>query len=226
MLSFIRRYLPAPERLAVLFLGIVIPLLIAGEIAEEVLAQERFAFEQPLMMWVHTHIGPAFTPLAVALHYIGSTPVAVVLSMLFAAWHYLRRHRSWAVFILLGTAHGGDVCGQAVFQSSAPRILAAHYPGNRRIVSQRPQHVCRRAGHGGGAGLLAIAAPRPDYRRRGRFCPADGFIAHCAGRALSYRCAGGLDHRHEHRAGAAYCDVSAAAARVMPPGLPSGKQAV
>ena len=104
MLSFIRRYLPAPERLAVLFLGIVIPLLIAGEIAEEVLAQERFAFEQPLMMWVHTHIGPAFTPFAVALHYIGSTPVAVVLSMLFAAWHYLRRHRSWAVFILLGTA--------------------------------------------------------------------------------------------------------------------------
>lgn len=69
MLSFIRRYLPAPERLAVLFLGIVIPLLIAGEIAEEVLAQERFAFEQPLMMWVHTHIGPAFTPFAVALHY-------------------------------------------------------------------------------------------------------------------------------------------------------------
>ena len=32
MLSFIRLYLPAPERLAVLFLGIVIPLLIAGEI--------------------------------------------------------------------------------------------------------------------------------------------------------------------------------------------------
>ena len=104
MLSALRRYLPSPKRLALLFLGIVIPLMIAGEIAEDIWEQERFAFEQPMMMWVHEHVGRAFTPVAVALHHVGKTGTAVAISICFALYHYLRRHRSWAVFILLGTA--------------------------------------------------------------------------------------------------------------------------
>ena len=104
MLSALRRFLPSPRRLAVLFFGIIIPLLIAGEIAEEVLEQERFAFEQPLMLWLHHHIAPAFTPVAVALHYVGKTATAVAISLLFAAYYYARRQRSRAVFVLLGTA--------------------------------------------------------------------------------------------------------------------------
>ena len=104
MLSALRRFLPSPRRLAVLFFGIIIPLLIAGEIAEEVLEQERFAFEQPLMLWLHQHIAPAFTPVTVALHYVGKTATAVAISLLFAAYYYARRQRSRAVFVLLGTA--------------------------------------------------------------------------------------------------------------------------
>ncbi len=137
-----------------LFLGIVIRLPIAGEIAEEVLVQERFAFELLLMMWVHTHIGTVFTPLAVALHYIGSTPVAVVLSMLFAAWHYLRRHRSWAVFILPGTAL------PTAAESWPSSFSTERAPNFGRALSRKPatdfpsghSTLRRRAGHGGGAG--------------------------------------------------------------------------
>lgn len=100
----LRRYLPAPKRLVLLFLGIVIPLIIAGNIAEEILNQERFVFEQPLMMWVHEHVGQAFMPVAIALHYVGKTYTAVAIAVCFALYHYFRNHRSWAVFILLGTA--------------------------------------------------------------------------------------------------------------------------
>ncbi|MDO5640534.1 MAG: phosphatase PAP2 family protein [Neisseria sp.] len=104
MLSDLRRYLPPPRRLAVLFFGIIIPLLIAGEIAEDLLEHERFTFEQPLMLWIHHHVGEAFMPVAVALHYVGKTAVATAIALLFAAWHYLRGHRSRAVFVLLGAA--------------------------------------------------------------------------------------------------------------------------
>ena len=37
--------IPSPRRLLILFAGVVVPLLIAGEIAENLLEQERFLFE-------------------------------------------------------------------------------------------------------------------------------------------------------------------------------------
>ncbi|UOO82463.1 phosphatase PAP2 family protein [Uruburuella testudinis] len=104
MPAALTRYLPSFKRLAVLFFGIVLPLLLAGEIAEEILERERFAFEQPLMMWVHEHMGQAMMPVAVVLHHVGKTSVAATLAVLFAVYHYFRNHRSWAVFILLGAA--------------------------------------------------------------------------------------------------------------------------
>ncbi|WP_107878691.1 phosphatase PAP2 family protein [Neisseria animaloris] len=100
----LRAYIPPFPRLLVLFLGIVIPLVIAGFIADDIRAQQHFVFEQPLMMWVHEHAGEAFTPVAIVLHHLGKSAVAIPITVLFALWLYLRRRRGYALFVLLGAA--------------------------------------------------------------------------------------------------------------------------
>ncbi|EGZ48517.1 hypothetical protein [Neisseria wadsworthii] len=65
----LKKYIPSPCRPLILFPGTFIPLLIAGEIGEHLLAHERFAFEQPLMLTVHHHTRDSLpTYLAIALH--------------------------------------------------------------------------------------------------------------------------------------------------------------
>lgn len=87
-----------------LFFGIFIPLALAGLLLKTVWRKNRFVYEQPFMLWLHRNTDSAFLPAAAVLHHIGKTSVAAVLTILFAAWLYLRKRRGYAVFALLGTA--------------------------------------------------------------------------------------------------------------------------
>lgn len=100
----LRAYRPSLPLLLLLFFGILIPLVIAGFIAEDVWDKDRFYFEQPFMLWLHHNIGSAFTPVAVVLHHIGKTTVAAPLVILFAVWLFFRKQRGYAVFALLAAA--------------------------------------------------------------------------------------------------------------------------
>ncbi|KPN72419.1 phosphatase PAP2 family protein [Neisseria sp. 83E34] len=101
----LKKYIPSPCRLLILFLGIFIPLLIAGEIGEHLLAHERFAFERPLMLAVHHHTRDSLpTYLAITLHWIGKWPAATLIAALIA-WYELRNFRTnRAVFVILCAA--------------------------------------------------------------------------------------------------------------------------
>lgn len=91
---------PAPV-LRVL-LGILLPLVLVGVIAEDILEKQRFAFETPLLLWIHAHTGPALTSVSVFLHTFGG-PVpmgAVFLVIILGLW--VTQRRPQAVFALLG----------------------------------------------------------------------------------------------------------------------------
>lgn len=87
-----RRYLAA---LCILFL--LPTLLIAARLA----AGSGFAFEIPLMMQIHQHTPDIFFPLALLLHYLGKTHIAVPLVTAVCLVLIWRGHRRMAAFCAL-----------------------------------------------------------------------------------------------------------------------------
>ena len=71
--SFLARLHPAG--LLRLLNGILLPLLLLGFLGKDVLERQRFAFETPLMLWLHAHSTPAPDQLSVALATIGGVKV-------------------------------------------------------------------------------------------------------------------------------------------------------
>ena len=92
-----------PVALLRLFLGILIPLLAVGLVAEDLLEGQSFAFETPFLLALHGHATPALDRLALFFSTVGGAPViapasAVILALLWLRWRRL------AVFWGLGVA--------------------------------------------------------------------------------------------------------------------------
>ena len=91
-----------PAQLLRLFLGILIPLLIVGAVAEDVLEKARFSFETPLLLWIHRFASPALDRLAITLTTIGGVSVIAPLSAVILAflwWRFRPQASFWAVSV-------------------------------------------------------------------------------------------------------------------------------
>lgn len=86
-----------PVALLRLFLGILLPLLVVGFIAEEVLEQERIAFEAPFLLALHAHVTPALDRLALLLTTLGGATVIAPISAVILLFLWLRQ-RPLALF--------------------------------------------------------------------------------------------------------------------------------
>lgn len=112
-------------------IGILLPLLIVGYIAEEVFEKERFDLEAPLMQWVHAHSGPAMTSVSVFLHHFGGPAVMGPVLLLIPAWLFWKKQRPEALFALLGL--GGSVALALAMKLSFNRPRPELWP---RIVTE------------------------------------------------------------------------------------------
>lgn len=115
---------PQTHHLARWLLGILVPLLVVGILAEDVLERERFAFEAPLMAWIHAHAAPWLTNLSLGLHTLGGPAVmAVVAAALPLALWLGARHRQ-ALFALLGmgSAVGIAFTMKLIFNRPRPEL--------------------------------------------------------------------------------------------------------
>ncbi|WP_165010026.1 phosphatase PAP2 family protein [Neisseria yangbaofengii] len=105
-----------------LILIVCVALLVsAGIIANNVIAGHCFAFEEPLMMWIHTHTGEWFTPIAGVMHYVGKTSLAVPVIALTVAWLLFTGRRDYGLFIGLSTLLPTLIMLAAKFSVSRPR---------------------------------------------------------------------------------------------------------
>ncbi|MGY2895846.1 phosphatase PAP2 family protein [Deinococcus sp. UYEF24] len=95
-----------PVALVRLLLGILLPLLIVGALGDDILEQQRFAFESPFMLWLHAHSTPVLDRLAVILAYVGGyqviAPVSAVLA--FILWKRSFLSARFFVVAVLGAA--------------------------------------------------------------------------------------------------------------------------
>lgn len=112
------------QRLLLVFLGIVLPVCVAGLIAEELHQGRPFAFETPLMLWLHRHTGQALLALSLALHEFGKPANATAFTVAVAAWQWYRGHPRRALLLALGAGLSTAVMHTAklFFMRSRPEL--------------------------------------------------------------------------------------------------------
>ncbi len=113
-----------PHSVLRLVLGLLLPVLIIGFIAEDVLERRRFQFEQPLLLWVHHHSGPALTQLAVTLNTVGGPGVMGLLILVIVAALWMARQHTQALFaaLSLGGAGALGLLLKFIFHRARPEL--------------------------------------------------------------------------------------------------------
>ena len=118
------RPLPRQARLLRWLLGILLPLVIVGAIAEDVFEHERFAFETPTLLWIHAHAAPALTQLSLFLHRFGEPPIMgmVFAGLTLALWLSRRREQATFAFFGLGSAVALTFFMKLLFDRPRPEL--------------------------------------------------------------------------------------------------------
>ncbi|WP_225430217.1 phosphatase PAP2 family protein [Deinococcus detaillensis] len=112
-----------PAQLLRLLIGILIPLLIVGVVAEDLVEKARFAFETPLLLWIHSFATPSLDRLALMFTTVGGVSVIAPLSAVILAflwWKYRSLAYFWALSV--GGAAALNVIMKLVFHRARPEL--------------------------------------------------------------------------------------------------------
>jgi membrane-associated phospholipid phosphatase len=117
-------------RLLVLFAGVLIPLYLFGELADEVVEREIFPFDVPVLLFMQHHATPFMDQAMLAFSRMGSAPSLATVNILIFLIFALRRH--WAKAFFWGMAVGGaailNVAAKHVFLRSRPDLWVSIAP--------------------------------------------------------------------------------------------------
>jgi membrane-associated phospholipid phosphatase len=98
--SWLRRH---SAKLIILFIGVLIPLYLFGSLAEEVLERESFAFDEPILLFMHAHASPALDTAMLFFSRIGSVYALAPFNLAVFLFLLFRRRRAEALFWALAT---------------------------------------------------------------------------------------------------------------------------
>lgn len=115
--------------IALLFVGVMLPLWVFTELADEVHELERFVFDDPILLRAHAHAGPGLDRFFVAISRIGyegviAIDVVIVLSLLgFKRW----REVTFAIVAFIGSALL-NLGSKQLFQRDRPSLWESVSP--------------------------------------------------------------------------------------------------
>jgi undecaprenyl-diphosphatase len=108
------------SRLLVLFAGVLIPLWVFGALAEDVLDQERFFFDTPILLFMYTHATPVLDLVMIFFSLIGYRFGVVPVDLLVLGLFLWRRR--WGDALFWGLAVGGAAILNLAAKQSFERI--------------------------------------------------------------------------------------------------------
>lgn len=110
-------------RLALLFVGVLLPLLLLGAVAEDVVKKEVFVFDHPILVFVHGHSSALLDAVMYGATQLGSARVLVPLCATVFGRLMWRARRADATFWLL--AVGGAAALNFVAKQGFARVRPA-----------------------------------------------------------------------------------------------------
>lgn len=90
-----------------LFVAVLLPLLLFGLLAEDVLEHQAFRFDDPLLLDLHHLATPGLDRLMLGLSLLGYQAGVVPVDLAVALWLLLRRHLRAALFFMLAVGGAG-----------------------------------------------------------------------------------------------------------------------
>ena len=88
--------------MGLLFAGVLLPLYLFGELAEDVLEKETFSFDRPILLFMKTHATPMLDNLMVFISEVGSIRVLGPCALALAGYLIYRNHWARLAYWLLG----------------------------------------------------------------------------------------------------------------------------
>lgn len=115
--------------LGLLLLGVVLPLILFAELAEDVWRREGFAWDREILGFMHDRHGPVLDVLMVALSIVGGAAglVVVVTGIALALVRHGRRADALFLVIAVGGATAIDVGAKLAFARPRPDLWADGY---------------------------------------------------------------------------------------------------
>lgn len=115
------------RQLALLLLGVLLPLLLLADLTEDIFQDGGFAWDRAILAWSAAHRTPALTRLAEALALLGGVWVLPVVTSGIAGWLWWIGARAHAALLVM--AVGGatllNVLAKLLFQRPRPENLGA-----------------------------------------------------------------------------------------------------
>lgn len=117
-------------QLVILFVGVLIPLALFGELAEDVLEHESFFFDQPILLFMHRLASPGEDAIMLFFTHAGYAYGVVPIDILVAL--VLGRYRRWGDLRFWGIAVGGaallNLVAKFIFRRPRPDLWTSIAP--------------------------------------------------------------------------------------------------
>jgi undecaprenyl-diphosphatase len=133
----IQKFLPAYQwvlerrvQIAVLFVGVLLPLVVIGEIAEDVWEGEPLDFDRPIQLWARGLTSPTLDTIMVWVSYLGSPVVVSLICLLVILPLVLGNRRRDAAFFLLAVVGAGllNLIAKVIFARVRPNLWVSIDP--------------------------------------------------------------------------------------------------
>lgn len=158
--SFVRRHWPT---LLLVFICVLLPLWGFAAIADEVHEQERFVFDDPLLLWMHAHSSSRWDHFFVFMSAIGYASGVVLIDVGLMAWLVSRRY--WRDALFFGLAAGGS----ALLNVLIKHVFARERPSLWLSITPEATYSFP-SGHAMGSMTLGLAVVVLSWRTRWRWC--------------------------------------------------------
>ena len=159
-----------PLSLAAFFIAVLVPFVLFGELAEEILEGNGLPFDEPILLWFHSLATPARDRWVVAITNLGGPVPMVVCEAIVVAVLLIWRKRREAEFLAIAGAGAAvlNVCAKLFFSRQRPQLWET-------IVTEKSFSFP--SGHSIGSMSFAAALTLIAWRTRWRWPAAIGALS-------------------------------------------------
>lgn len=117
-------------RILLLFLAVLLPLLVFGKIAHEIVEREAISFDQPVQWWAHSRQSAGLDQVMLGASRLGSPPLMALFCSLVSFFFWLKKRRGDLAFFLVGVVGAGllNLVAKRVFGRARPDLWVSIDP--------------------------------------------------------------------------------------------------